>query len=52
MITLIPIEPLSDAHGMLIVEAFNELFISRGGEEDGYGDGGCGKPPEEWLVGP
>ena len=45
MITIIPIEPLSDAHGMLIVETFNMLFIDRGGKEDsggyglGYGDG-------------
>jgi hypothetical protein len=39
MITLIPIEPLDDAHGMLIVEAFNELFINRGGKQDGWGNG-------------
>ena len=45
MITIIPIEPLSEAHGGLIVEAFNMLFIDRGGKEDGagyglgYGDG-------------
>jgi len=39
MITLIPIEPLSDAHGALIIAAFNKLFINRGGEEDGWGDG-------------
>jgi hypothetical protein len=39
MVTLLPIEPLSEAHGMLIVEAFNELFINGGGKEDGYGCG-------------
>jgi hypothetical protein len=43
MITIIPIEPLSDAHGALIVESFNKLFIDRGGKADGdgsgYGDG-------------
>lgn len=45
MITIIPIEPLSDAHGALIVETFNMLFIDMGGKEDGagygwgYGDG-------------
>jgi hypothetical protein len=66
MVTLLPIEPLDEAHGMLIVEAFNELFINSGGQSDGYGDGddggGCGdgtgmgygnrygKPPEEWRV--
>ena len=37
MVTLIPIEPLSEAHGMLIVDAFNRHFISWGGEEDGWG---------------
>ena len=53
MTTLIPIEPLDEAHGMLIVEAFNELFINWGGQSDGdgfgydYGNGdgggmGCG----------
>ena len=46
MVTLIPIEPLDDTHGMLIVAAFNELFINWGGQSDGdgfgynYGDGG------------
>ena len=39
MITIIPIEPISEAHGMLIVEAFSRLFIDRGGEQDGRGDG-------------
>ena len=39
MVTLLTIEPLSDAHGMLIVETFNMLFIDRGGRPDngGYG---------------
>ena len=39
MITLIPIEPLNDAHGILIVEAFNNLFINWGGQSDGWGNG-------------
>jgi hypothetical protein len=59
MVTLIPIEPLDEAHGMLIVAAFSRHFINRGGEEDGWGDGcgdgdgdGDGKPPEEWHVEP
>ena len=43
MIAIIPIEPVSEAHGMLIVEAFNMFFIDEGGKEDGYGyDGGYG----------
>ena len=42
MVTLLTIEPLSDAHGMLIVETFNMLFIDRGGKEDGDGDGSGG----------
>ena len=45
MITLIPIEPLDDRHGALIVEAFGRLLIDGGGEPDGLGDGrgyGCG----------
>jgi hypothetical protein len=37
MITIIQIEPLSEAHGMLIVEAFNKHFVNRGGQEDGHG---------------
>jgi hypothetical protein len=55
MVTLLTIEPINEAHGMLIVEAFNMFFIDRGGKEDGlgygwgygysngdgYGDGGC-----------
>jgi hypothetical protein len=39
MVTLIPIEPLSGAHGMLIVEAFSKLFINGGGQPDGFGEG-------------
>jgi hypothetical protein len=39
MVTLIPIEPISGAHGMLIVEAFSKLFINGGGQQDGYGTG-------------
>ena len=42
MITIIPIEPLSDAHGGLIVEAFNRFFIDRGGQPDGVGVGNGG----------
>ena len=39
MITIIPIEPLSDEHGMLIIEAFNRFFVDKGGQEDGDGAG-------------
>ena len=39
MITLIPIEPLDDGHGALIVEAFGRLLIDGGGQPDGSGDG-------------
>jgi len=39
MVTLLPIEHLNDTHGMLIVAAFNELFINWGGQSDGDGDG-------------
>lgn len=39
MITLIPIEPLSNEHALLIIEAFNRHFINGGGEEDGIGYG-------------
>ena len=52
MINLILIEQISDAHGSLIVDAFNKFFILNGGEKDGigyaigygygYGDGGGG----------
>ncbi len=62
MVTLLPIEPRNDAHGMLIVEAFYNLFINGGGQSDGggygggFGDGdgssGYGKPLEEWNVPP
>jgi len=39
MITLIPIEQVNDAHGALIVDAFNRFFVLNGGESDGSGDG-------------
>ena len=41
MVTLLTIEPVNEAHGMLIVEAFNRFFIDGGGQPDGdgYGDG-------------
>ena len=39
MIAIIPIEPISEAHGMLIVEAFNMFFIDEGGWPDSDGDG-------------
>jgi len=39
MITLIPIEQVDDAHGALIVDAFNRLFVLDGGEGDGNGNG-------------
>ena len=39
MITLIPIEQVSDAHGALIVDAFNKIFILNGGEKNGTGNG-------------
>jgi hypothetical protein len=42
MVTLIPIEPLDNKHGMLIVEAFSRLFINGGGQSDGWGGGGGG----------
>lgn len=42
MVILLPIEPINEAHGALIVKAFNKLFINKGGQIDGYGDGyGC-----------
>ena len=54
MITIIPIEPINDEHGALIVAAFSSLFIDKGGQPnnngydnldqtfngDGYGYGG------------
>jgi len=39
MITLIPIEPLNEKHGALIVVTFSYLFVDRGGQPDGDGDG-------------
>ena len=39
MITLITIEQVSDAHGALIVDAFNKFFILNGGEKNGNGHG-------------
>ena len=60
MITIIPIEPLSDEHALLIIEAFNSHFINGGGPANGWGKGyGCcngggwssgGKCPEEWRT--
>jgi hypothetical protein len=38
-ITLIPIEPLDERHGALVVEAFSRLFIDGGGQPNGWGDG-------------
>jgi hypothetical protein len=32
-------EPLNDLHHDKIIAAFNELFINRGGQSDGYGTG-------------
>ena len=42
MIAIIPIDPISDAHGVLIVEVFNRFFIDRGGQPDGVGVGNGG----------
>lgn len=42
MITIIPIEPRSNEHGMLIIEAFNRHFVDGGGQPYGYGGGGYG----------
>jgi hypothetical protein len=39
MVTLLPIEPRNEQHGMLIVEAFSKLFINGGGQPDGWGYG-------------
>ncbi len=64
MIVLIPIEPLSEQHGALIVEAFSRLLIDGGGQPDGDGDGcgdgygngygggwgDAGKIPDEWRI--
>jgi hypothetical protein len=41
MVTLLPIEPRNEQHGMLIVEAFSRFFINRGGQSDGGGNGAC-----------
>ena len=57
MITLLTIEPINEAHGGLIVEAFNRFFIDRGGQPDGGGNGngngngyGYCKCPEAWQA--
>jgi hypothetical protein len=42
MITLIPIEPLNEQHGALIVTAFSRLFIDGGGQPGGWGYGDWG----------
>ena len=39
MITIIPIEPISDVHGALIIAASNRLFIDGGGLANGGGNG-------------
>ena len=39
MITIIPIEPINEAHALLVIEAFNRFFVDRGGSKDGYGYG-------------
>ena len=52
MITLIPIEPLDERHGALIVEAFGRFLIDGGGQPDGYGAGAGATQalPDEWRV--
>jgi hypothetical protein len=58
MITLIPIEPLSNEHALLIIEAFNRHFVDGGGQPYGWGngagygdgDGNGDERPEEWMV--
>jgi hypothetical protein len=62
MITLIPIEPLNEQHGALVVAAFNRFLIDGGGQPDGWGagwgyadgwgdgDGWGDKIPDEWRV--
>jgi len=47
MITLIPIEPLNEQHGALIVEAFSRLLIDGGGQPDG----GVQPGPDGWGYG-
>ena len=39
MITIIPIEPLNEAHGVLIVAAFSKHFINCANRDHGDGDG-------------
>ena len=46
MITIIPIEPLSDAHGGLIVETFSRLFIDRGEAAAGIAACNCPYRPD------
>jgi hypothetical protein len=50
MITLIPIEPLNEQHGALIVTAFGRLLIDRGGQPDGSGSG-YGYGADGWGYG-
>ena len=52
MITLIPIEQVSVAHGALIVDAFNKFFILNGGEKNGAGAGWCVCPFEQVTEDP
>jgi hypothetical protein len=51
MITLVPIEPVSEAHGALIVAAFNRLLIDGGGQPDGWGYIDGGGQPDCWGYG-
>ena len=51
MITLIPIEPISEAHGALIVAAFGRFLIDRGGQPDGNGAGWDGDYGDGWGYG-
>ena len=53
MITIIPIEPLSDEHAFLVIEAFNRHFIDGGGQMDGdgYGCGGGMSNGDGWGDG-
>ena len=51
MITLVPIEPVSEAHGALIVAAFNRLLIDGGGQPDGDGEGWDGDWGDGWGYG-
>jgi len=36
---IVLVEPVNDAHALLIIDAFNKIFIINGGEEDGHGYG-------------